>query len=159
MDSGAARYVELYQQISGSGAMGYRGNLLTVSAPSGAGKTSLVKALVERDPQVHASVSYTTRSKRPGEKHGVNYHFVDQQTFRAMLEADEFLEYAQVFTHFYGTSAQSVKAMLDRPRCHLRNRLAGSTAGKAAHSRGQRSLHRAAVKAGIARSSAQPRPR
>lgn len=93
--------------------MGYRGNLLTVSAPSGAGKTSLVKALVERDPQVHASISYTTRSKRPGEKHGVNYHFVDQQTFHAMLEADKFLEYAQVFTHFYGTSAQSVKAMLD----------------------------------------------
>jgi len=93
--------------------MGNRGTLLTVSAPSGAGKTSLVKALVEQDPQVRVSVSYTTRLKRPGEEDGVNYHFVNQQTFRKMLEAGEFLEYAQVFSHFYGTSAQWVKDTLE----------------------------------------------
>jgi guanylate kinase len=93
--------------------MGNRGTLLTVSAPSGAGKTSLVKALAEQDPQVRVSISYTTRLKRPREKDGVNYHFVNRQTFHKMLEAGEFLEYAQVFSHFYGTSAQWVKDTLE----------------------------------------------
>ena len=93
--------------------MANRGTLLTISAPSGAGKTSLVKALVEQDPQVCVSISYTTRPKRPLEKDGINYHFVNRQTFRDMLAAGEFLEHAQVFTHFYGTSAKWVEETLN----------------------------------------------
>lgn len=92
--------------------MSNNGTLFTVSAPSGAGKTSLVKALAERDSQVRVSVSHTTRPKRPGEKDGVNYHFVSQETFQQMLEADAFLEHAQVFAHFYGTSTEWVEHTL-----------------------------------------------
>ena len=77
--------------------MNNSGTLFTVSAPSGAGKTSLVKALVEQDSQVRVSVSHTTRPKRPGEKNGVNYHFISQQSFQKIFEADAFLEHAQVF--------------------------------------------------------------
>jgi guanylate kinase len=78
--------------------------LYIISAPSGAGKTSLVKALVERDPRVEVSVSHTTRAPRAGEVDGVNYNFIDVATFKNMVEAGEFLEYAQVFDNFYGTS-------------------------------------------------------
>ena len=93
--------------------MSNSGTLFTVSAPSGAGKTSLVKALVEQDSQVQVSVSHTTRPKRPGEKNGVNYHFISQQAFQKMLEADAFLEHAQVFEHFYGTSEKWVEHTLN----------------------------------------------
>lgn len=84
------------------------GTLYTVSAPSGAGKTSLVAALVKSNPEVCVSVSHTTRPMRPGEQEGVNYHFVDHPTFEQMLEAGAFLEHAQVFNNFYGTSQQWV---------------------------------------------------
>ncbi len=84
------------------------GTLYTVSAPSGAGKTSLVSALVKSNPEVCVSVSHTTRPMRPGEVNGVNYHFVDHPTFEKMLEAGEFLEHAQVFKNLYGTSQQWV---------------------------------------------------
>lgn len=80
------------------------GTLYIVSAPSGAGKTSLVKALIDAMPQVRVSVSHTTRPMRPGEVDGVNYHFVDRADFLARLEAGEFLEYAEVFGNLYGTS-------------------------------------------------------
>ena len=92
--------------------MSNKGTLFTVSAPSGAGKTSLVKALVEQDSQVRVSVSHTTRPKRPGENDGVNYHFVSQEAFQKMLEVDAFLEHAQVFEHFYGTSSKWVEHTL-----------------------------------------------
>jgi guanylate kinase len=88
------------------------GTLFTVSAPSGAGKTSLVKALIESASNIQVSVSHTTRAMRPGEEDGVNYHFVSQQAFISMVEAGDFLEHAQVFTNFYGTSKQWVEQTL-----------------------------------------------
>jgi guanylate kinase len=88
------------------------GTLYTVSAPSGAGKTSLVKALIERCDGLQVSVSHTTRAMRPGETDGVNYHFVSQADFAAMLERTEFLEHAQVFGNLYGTSAVWVERQL-----------------------------------------------
>lgn len=81
------------------------GTLFTVSAPSGAGKTSLVTALTKADPGIRVSVSHTTRAPRPGEHEGINYHFVDPNTFKAMIREREFLEYAEVFGNYYGTSA------------------------------------------------------
>jgi guanylate kinase len=84
--------------------MSYRGTLYTVSAPSGAGKTSLVNALVETTKELKVSVSHTTREKRPGEINEVDYHFVSHEEFLGMVHRDEFLEHAQVFTNHYGTS-------------------------------------------------------
>lgn len=89
-----------------------KGTLYTVSAPSGAGKTSLVKALTEQDPNVTVSVSHTTRAMRPGEVDGVNYHFVDRAEFESMLERGDFLEQAQVFDNLYGTSRAWVEQTL-----------------------------------------------
>ena len=89
-----------------------RGSLFIISAPSGAGKTSLVKALVEKDSNLRASVSHTTRSPRPGEKEGSNYHFVKKSFFDKMVNQGEFLESAQVFDHFYGTSKFWVQSQL-----------------------------------------------
>ena len=89
-----------------------RGSLFIISAPSGAGKTSLVKALVERDGNLRASVSHTTRPPRPGEKQGSNYHFVKKSFFDKMVNQGEFLESAQVFDHFYGTSKLWVQSQL-----------------------------------------------
>ncbi|MGD8176280.1 guanylate kinase [Marinimicrobium sp. ARAG 43.8] len=92
--------------------MSSRGILYTVSAPSGAGKTSLVNALVKSSPEVCVSVSHTTRPKRPGEEDGVNYHFVDLPLFEQMLEEGAFLEHAQVFGNLYGTSRHWVEQTL-----------------------------------------------
>lgn len=89
-----------------------RGTLYTVSAPSGAGKTSLVKALIENTCDIQVSVSHTTRAMRPGEQNGVNYNFVSQDEFAAMLEQAAFLEHAQVFDNYYGTSSQWVEDTL-----------------------------------------------
>lgn len=94
--------------------MSSRGTLFTVSAPSGAGKTSLVAALVKSNPEVCVSISHTTRPIRPGEQDGVNYHFVDHATFEQMLEAGAFLEHAQVFNNFYGTSQRWVMETLQQ---------------------------------------------
>jgi guanylate kinase len=90
------------------------GTLYTVSAPSGAGKTSLVNALVQRCQGLQVSVSHTTRPMRPGEKDGVNYHFVTEAEFLAMLERAEFLEHARVFGNLYGTSGVWVEQQLKR---------------------------------------------
>jgi len=84
------------------------GVLYIVSAPSGAGKTSLVKALLKSDPAIRLSVSYTTRAPRPGETDGRDYHFVDHQQFEKMLAEGEFLEHAEVYGNFYGTSKGSI---------------------------------------------------
>jgi len=84
--------------------MASTGTLYIVSAPSGAGKTSLVKALLDSQANLRVSVSHTTRAMRPGEVDGVNYHFVRREAFTAMLERNEFLEHAQVFDNLYGTS-------------------------------------------------------
>ena len=88
------------------------GQLLLVSAPSGAGKTSLVEAALKRDSNLRASISHTTRRIRPGEKDGVNYHFVDPETFAQMVAADKFLEHATVFGNAYGTSHSQVDEQL-----------------------------------------------
>lgn len=88
------------------------GNLFTISAPSGAGKTSLVNALLPTLSDVQVSVSHTTRAKRPGETEGVNYHFVDMREFLRMLEHGDFLEAAEVFGNRYGTSQRWVKETL-----------------------------------------------
>lgn len=89
-----------------------RGQLLIVSAPSGAGKTSLIKALMEQDDRVEVSVSHTTRPQRPGEAEGVNYFFVSTDIFHEMREAGAFFESAKVFGHFYGTSLTQLEARL-----------------------------------------------
>lgn len=86
--------------------------LFVVSAPSGAGKTSLVKELLAHDDGLAVSVSHTTRAMRPGERDGSDYHFVDLATFQAMAEQGQFLEHAQVFDNFYGTAQVSVEATL-----------------------------------------------
>src|SRR5580704_3720242 len=89
-----------------------RGRLFVVAAPSGAGKTSLVKALMQRQPQIRFSVSYTTRKPRTGEVDGRDYHFVTQQRFAEMVEGGEFLEHAQVFDNYYGTGVEAVRTAL-----------------------------------------------
>ena len=88
------------------------GTLYTLSAPSGAGKTSLVKALLEHCGGLQVSVSHTTRPVRPGEEDGVNYHFVTEQAFQSMLDRGEFLEHARVFGNLYGTSRIWVEQQL-----------------------------------------------
>ena len=80
------------------------GTLFIVTAPSGAGKTTLVSGLLDRDPLVSLSVSYTTRAARAGEESGRHYHFVDVATFRALRDKGEFLEWAEVHSNYYGTS-------------------------------------------------------
>lgn len=88
------------------------GTLYVVSAPSGAGKTSLVKALVQHIAQVQLSVSHTTRPPRSREQDGVDYHFISESAFLAEVENSTFLEHAQVFNHYYGTSQHWVQAQL-----------------------------------------------
>lgn len=92
------------------------GTLFIISAPSGAGKTSLVKALLERVSDVVVSVSHTTREPRAGEKDGVDYHFVSKAEFETMVAAGQFLEHAQVFDNFYGTSRVAVAEQLEAGR-------------------------------------------
>ena len=89
--------------------MDYPGNLFVVAAPSGAGKSSLVKALMELDSHVQPSVSHTTRAPRGQEKHGREYFFVSEQEFDAMVEADAFVEWAHVHNHRYGTSKKAIE--------------------------------------------------
>lgn len=93
-----------------------KGTLVVVSAPSGGGKTSIVKAALERDPRLTVSISYTTRPERRSEENGRDYRFVDVDTFMKMLERGEFLEHAQVFGHYYGTSGPWVQSELDSGR-------------------------------------------
>jgi guanylate kinase len=83
-----------------------------VSAPSGAGKSSLLKALLQTDHCLSLSISHTTRAMRPGEKNGEDYHFVDPATFQQMIKQNAFLEYAQVFDHTYGTAQATLQAQL-----------------------------------------------
>lgn len=92
------------------------GILFIVSAPSGAGKTSLVAALLDTDPSLTVSVSHTTRPRRPRETDGVNYHFVDADEFQSMVDANAFLEHAEVFGNRYGTSRAAVAAALAENR-------------------------------------------
>ena len=90
-----------------------RGRLFVIAAPSGAGKTSLVRALMEREPGLRFSISYTTRKQRPNEIHGRDYFFVSREEFDRMVAAGEFLEHATVFDNSYGTSRRQVEASLE----------------------------------------------
>jgi guanylate kinase len=91
-----------------------RGMMLVLSSPSGAGKTTLSRMLLEVDPEVELSVSMTTRAQRPGEVDGRHYHFIDRQRFDAMVREGELLEWADVFGHCYGTPREPVEAALGR---------------------------------------------
>ena len=88
------------------------GLLFVVSAASGTGKTSLVKALLERVNNLHVSVSHTTRGQRPGELDGVHYHFAKKEDFLSLVEEGGFIEYAEVFGNYYGTAQRTVKEQL-----------------------------------------------
>lgn len=88
------------------------GRLFVITAPSGAGKTSLIDALIREDPSLQLSTSYTTRAPRPGEKSGVDYHFVDEPTFIAMRDRGEFLENAEVHGFRYGTAKRVITEAL-----------------------------------------------
>jgi guanylate kinase len=93
-----------------------RGLLLVLSSPSGAGKTSISRKLLERDPMLQMSVSATTRPKRPGEVPGVDYHFVDATEFNLMINRQAFLEYAKVFGNYYGTPRAPVESAVSSGR-------------------------------------------
>jgi len=94
-------------------AISHPARMMILSAPSGAGKTSLARALVDVEPGAALSISHTTRDRRPGETDGVHYHFVDHGTFESMIERDLFLEYAQVFDNYYGTSRDAVDPQIE----------------------------------------------
>jgi guanylate kinase len=89
-------------------------NLFIIAAPSGCGKTSLVKALIEKVDNLCVSVSHTTRSARPGEEHGKNYFFVSKEVFNEISNSDGFIESAQVFDNYYGSAKQTVKDLLEQ---------------------------------------------
>jgi guanylate kinase len=90
-----------------------RGQLFVIAAPSGAGKTSLVLALLKRRPDLRFSISYTTRLARPTEVHGRDYFFVPREVFERMVVEEKFLEHARVFDNYYGTSREQVESLLD----------------------------------------------
>ena len=92
--------------------MEYPGNLFVVAAPSGAGKSSLVKSLLELDSHLVVSVSHTTRKPRGQEQDGREYHFIDEKTFRKMVAAGDFFEWAEVHGHLYGTSKAGVESLV-----------------------------------------------
>jgi guanylate kinase len=94
--------------------MANRGKLFVIAAPSGAGKTSLVRALMARRPALRFSISYTTRTQRPTERDGHDYFFVDKAQFERMVDAGEFLEHARVFDNYYGTSRAQVVHLLEQ---------------------------------------------
>jgi len=98
---------------NGKNIMSKNGNLYIISAPSGAGKTSLLKALVSKISNFSTAISSTTREIRSGETDGVDYHFVSIEKFLSMVQAGEFLEHAEVFGNFYGTSEKSVRRALE----------------------------------------------
>ena len=93
-----------------------RGQLFVIAAPSGAGKTSLVKALLARKPELHVSISHTTRKMRPNEAEGREYYFIPIDEFREKVNRKEFLEYAQVFDNYYGTGRAPVNEQLAQGR-------------------------------------------
>jgi guanylate kinase len=100
-----------HQEISSR--VGDQGCLFVVSAPSGAGKTSLVRALIDTLPELGVAVSHTTRPQRPDETDGINYHFISIEAFRSQVARGDFLEHATVFDHLYGTSVSAANKVLE----------------------------------------------
>jgi guanylate kinase len=98
--------------MTGAPKITRRGLMLVLSSPSGAGKTSISRALLAEDPNIELSVSVTTRAKRPGERDGVDYHFIDGRRFDAMVAQQALLEHAHVFGHHYGTPREPVETAL-----------------------------------------------
>lgn len=90
------------------------GNLFIISAPSGAGKSSLISALLQKHQDMKVSVSHTTRNPRPGEQHTIHYHFTSQEDFKVRIGDNEFLEWAEVFGNYYGTSRHTISDMLSQ---------------------------------------------
>jgi guanylate kinase len=91
----------------------YTGTLFIISAPSGAGKSSLIRAYLNQNPQqAKVSISHTTRQPRPGESHGEHYYFVDHKHFESLIDKNSFVEYANVFDHYYGTSKAEIEQSL-----------------------------------------------
>jgi guanylate kinase len=107
------------ERMASSDTLQRRGLMFILSSPSGAGKTTISRMLLDRDPAINLSVSATTRPMRPGEVDGVHYHFVDQAEFDRMVEADEFYEWATVFGHSYGTPKAQIRAGLKEGRDYL----------------------------------------
>jgi len=91
-----------------------RGLMLVLSSPSGAGKTTISRKLLEMDSELHLSVSVTTRQRRPGEQNGRDYHFIDNEEFGLMLNRGQLLEHAKVFDHYYGTPKEAVESRLSQ---------------------------------------------
>lgn len=91
-----------------------KGNLFVISSPSGAGKSSLISALLTKHQDMKVSVSHTTRAPRPGEVDGVHYHFVDQSEFKSVIADNGFYEWAEVFGNYYGTSKQAITEQLEQ---------------------------------------------
>ena len=108
----ACRQIAVCVPMSATRPASAPGHLFVVSAPSGGGKTSLVRALITRAGGLSVSTSHTTRAQRNGERDGIDYHFVDEPRFTAMVAAGEFLEQARVFDHYYGTARAPVTARL-----------------------------------------------
>jgi guanylate kinase len=102
--------------------------MFVLSSPSGAGKTTISRALLEREPELVMSVSATTRPRRPGEVEGEDYFFVDPQTFNELINRRELLEHAKVFGNYYGTPSRPVEGTGGRQGCAVRHRLAGHPA-------------------------------
>ena len=91
-----------------------KGNLFVISSPSGAGKSSLISALLQRHSDMQVSVSHTTRAPRPGEENGVHYHFCNVDDFKHLIDQDGFYEWAEVFGNYYGTSKQAIQTQLEQ---------------------------------------------
>lgn len=92
------------------------GHIFVISAPSGAGKSSLVDALIKKDPNIQLSISHTTRKMRPNEIDGVNYFFINQAQFKQMIDENQFIEYAEVYGNYYGTNIKTIQQFLDNGR-------------------------------------------
>jgi len=107
------------QSFTSTDKLARRGLLFILSSPSGAGKTTLSRMLLEQDPEITLSVSATTRPPRPGEVDGVDYHFVSDAQFDAMVEEDDFYEWAHVFGHRYGTPKGAIREGLKRGQDYL----------------------------------------
>lgn len=90
-----------------------KGLLIVISGPSGAGKGTICRALLDKNPDIKLSVSCTTRNPRQNEVEGINYYFITKEKFKEMIEADEFLEYAEVYDNFYGTPKAKVESILN----------------------------------------------